>query len=378
VNEYIKQLCTGKKLRPLIKSGGNVMYKKKDELRALALVKEINDFYAELNPYNGYHNEDFDKELFDTRAAVQVLRGDHDAVNDILFSIVRGVKDNPDRREEYQRAVKLQEKLLSFSTNNKTAEETVTGCLESRLAWYKKAVAIAKREIPYQNDFDWPTKETGNPLSEWVGAIRELQNTIDMLRHYQKQEKRQCIYVLLEYNDTQVFRCDPYEMFLDARLDMEIAYRKEIAGLQEDEYEKETTNIGEEGACLAAYDADVACSWEVLEVYIRTSEFADILRPYRELQNKLWSEMEVYDRQNSLVCDSAQCPGGFDAAAFYSPTKKCMWFSVSRDFPLYANANFIEAYRWCVSQGCKTVTGIDHAERILREIDPGALFKPYI
>lgn len=65
--------------------------------------------------------------------------------------------------------------------------------LESRLAWYEKALAMYCLEIPWENGFPWPhapgiaCPPVSNP--EWEnqyimylsGCIHELHNTIDML-----------------------------------------------------------------------------------------------------------------------------------------------------------------------------------------------------
>ena len=65
--------------------------------------------------------------------------------------------------------------------------------LESRLAWYEKALAMYSLEIDWEHGFDWPhapgiaCPPVSNP--EWEnqyimylsGCIHELHNTIDML-----------------------------------------------------------------------------------------------------------------------------------------------------------------------------------------------------
>ncbi|CAB1251879.1 protein of unknown function [Ruminococcaceae bacterium BL-6] len=56
----------------------------------------------------------------------------------------------------------------------------ILNCLEQRLKWYKKAIALKEDEIPFENNFDWPY---GN-VENWRGVERELKNTIDMMKHY--------------------------------------------------------------------------------------------------------------------------------------------------------------------------------------------------
>lgn len=348
------------------------MYKKEDELRAFALVKEVHSLYAKLEPCLPYHNEDSDKELFDMRVAAKVVRGDHDAVNDILSVMAGGFKDNPDRRKEYQRTIKLQEELLSFS-RGKTAEETVTGCLESRLSWYKKAVAIAKREIPYENGFDWPPEETDNPLSEWTGAIRELQNTIDMLKHYKMPETRKTVYVLIEYNDTAVMSCETYELYLSARLAMGTAYHSALTALDESEYMGESTFIEDERACISAYDADLSCCWEICGTQVYNPEDAGILLEYNQYQAEWRDKLDAVDMQGLVFCENVRRPGGFNVLATYASSCRHMWFSAKKDDQL--DPNHIEALKWCRSQGIRPVSSLKQAERILREIDENAEFK---
>ena len=65
--------------------------------------------------------------------------------------------------------------------------EQIINCMESRLGWYKKSIAMACGDIPWENGYNWPSSTNHvatDPTSimEWRGAVRELQNSIDMLR----------------------------------------------------------------------------------------------------------------------------------------------------------------------------------------------------
>jgi len=53
----------------------------------------------------------------------------------------------------------------------------IMNCLELRLKWYQKAIAMSNKDIPYENGFDFPS---GN-IDLWQGAARELKNTLDMM-----------------------------------------------------------------------------------------------------------------------------------------------------------------------------------------------------
>ncbi|MEG1758754.1 MAG: hypothetical protein RR235_09955 [Oscillospiraceae bacterium] len=64
--------------------------------------------------------------------------------------------------------------------------ENLISVLQSRLAWYTKAIAMATGSIAWENHFDWPWCTGGdnhNPAAiyEWRGAAFELQNTLDMM-----------------------------------------------------------------------------------------------------------------------------------------------------------------------------------------------------
>jgi len=347
------------------------MITKTDELKALALIKEIHDLYAVFQPYVRRGAEMQDKEGFDALMAIKAVQGDTDATEDILLAMMESFSADPARQEEYKKAVRLRDILLSLS-RSKTAEETVTGCLEARLAWYKKAAAIAKREVPYENGFDWPAEETDNPLSEWTGAIRELQNTIDMLHHYQKPEKQQNIYVLIEYNDTAIISCAPYEMYLNAKLAMETAYHGSISQLDESEYMSESTFIESERACIDACDADDSCCWEICETRLYDPEAADILLDYNKKQIEWWAGVEPGDRRGLLISENVTCPGGYSIFATYSPLGRCMWFSVNKDSE--QSLGYLSALKWCVSQGLQHASNLDQAERILQKIDKSASF----
>ena len=65
--------------------------------------------------------------------------------------------------------------------------DCIMPCINGRIAWYEKAIALSTREIPWENGFTFPTPTVGrgdaSNVSEWRGAIRELKNTLDMLAH---------------------------------------------------------------------------------------------------------------------------------------------------------------------------------------------------
>lgn len=65
--------------------------------------------------------------------------------------------------------------------------DLVINTLKVRAEWYQESLYIAAGIKPRPNGYDFPTSTNG-PFSteamwEWRGAIREIQNTIDMLRH---------------------------------------------------------------------------------------------------------------------------------------------------------------------------------------------------
>ena len=60
-----------------------------------------------------------------------------------------------------------------------TVKKEILGCLEKRLRWYKEAVRKQEDKFEcYDISFDFPE---GN-IENWKGCIKELQNTIDMLK----------------------------------------------------------------------------------------------------------------------------------------------------------------------------------------------------
>ena len=70
------------------------------------------------------------------------------------------------------------------------SKKEILGCLEKRLRWYKEAVRKQEDKFEcYDISFDFPE---GN-IENWKGCIKELQNTIDMLKV--KQEIEQWIYL---------------------------------------------------------------------------------------------------------------------------------------------------------------------------------------
>lgn len=68
--------------------------------------------------------------------------------------------------------------------------KNVLQSLKCRSAWYGKAIKMARREIPWENGFDWPPAFTDNPMQSnvpyWEGAKKELDNTIAMMEHVLK------------------------------------------------------------------------------------------------------------------------------------------------------------------------------------------------
>jgi hypothetical protein len=56
-------------------------------------------------------------------------------------------------------------------------EHELLSCLESRLNRYEKAIKMKKKEIEWENGFDFPE---GN-ITTWEGAAKELKNTINMI-----------------------------------------------------------------------------------------------------------------------------------------------------------------------------------------------------
>lgn len=62
--------------------------------------------------------------------------------------------------------------------------DQIVNTLKIRLKWYHDALAIAEGKIVKPIGFGFPssTNNTFNPESiwEWRGAVRELQNTLDM------------------------------------------------------------------------------------------------------------------------------------------------------------------------------------------------------
>lgn len=67
--------------------------------------------------------------------------------------------------------------------------------LKCRSAWYEKAIRMAKREIPWENGFDWPRITvlcvpiySNNNIRVWESAKKEIDNTIDMMEHVLRME----------------------------------------------------------------------------------------------------------------------------------------------------------------------------------------------
>ncbi len=62
----------------------------------------------------------------------------------------------------------------------------ICGCIESRIKWYEKAIAMASGKIMWDNHFDWPmdgsASQDASRIQKWRGAIYELKNTLNMLR----------------------------------------------------------------------------------------------------------------------------------------------------------------------------------------------------
>lgn len=75
--------------------------------------------------------------------------------------------------------------------------KNVLQSLKCRSAWYDKAIKMARREIPWENGFNWPTTygytaptQTVN-IPYWEGAKKEIDNTIAMMEHVLKEENTQ-------------------------------------------------------------------------------------------------------------------------------------------------------------------------------------------
>jgi len=65
--------------------------------------------------------------------------------------------------------------------------DQILNCMELRLNWYLKSIDMACGVIPWENGYNWPSSTnhvTSDPTAiiEWRGAVRELQNSLDMLR----------------------------------------------------------------------------------------------------------------------------------------------------------------------------------------------------
>jgi hypothetical protein len=59
----------------------------------------------------------------------------------------------------------------------KYTTEEIVNCLKLRCDWYQKSIDIVTRKIEWVRPFDFPDGE----VKAWNGAIRELQNTINMM-----------------------------------------------------------------------------------------------------------------------------------------------------------------------------------------------------
>ena len=70
---------------------------------------------------------------------------------------------------------------------DKTYIAQIASCIQARIAWHEKAIAIQTGEAPHENGFDYPTASNSpydlTAISEWRGAVRELKNTLHMLQH---------------------------------------------------------------------------------------------------------------------------------------------------------------------------------------------------
>lgn len=69
----------------------------------------------------------------------------------------------------------------------------IMNCLKSRSAWYGKAISLVTHEIPWENGFDFPPAACRGPFSPenlyfWMGAKKEIDNTIDMMEHESRME----------------------------------------------------------------------------------------------------------------------------------------------------------------------------------------------
>lgn len=65
-----------------------------------------------------------------------------------------------------------------------TIEEMIN-CLENRKLWYQKAIDMKMGNVAYENGFDFPD----GSVETWAGSVRELHNTIKMLKRYNKPKK---------------------------------------------------------------------------------------------------------------------------------------------------------------------------------------------
>ena len=59
----------------------------------------------------------------------------------------------------------------------KTTEQHLINCLENRLKWYKEAISIKESNMCI-NGYNYPA----GTVEEWKGAVKELKNTLDMIR----------------------------------------------------------------------------------------------------------------------------------------------------------------------------------------------------
>lgn len=65
--------------------------------------------------------------------------------------------------------------------------KNVLQSLKCRSAWYEKAIRMAKREIPWENGFNWPFSSGAiSPFDHrnipyWEGAKKELENSVAMI-----------------------------------------------------------------------------------------------------------------------------------------------------------------------------------------------------
>lgn len=63
--------------------------------------------------------------------------------------------------------------------------EEIIGCLENRKLWYQKAIDMKVGKVAYEDSFDFPD----GSIETWVGSVRELRNTIKMLKRCGKPKK---------------------------------------------------------------------------------------------------------------------------------------------------------------------------------------------